>query len=162
MGAEIFPASAGGAAFVCKQSVAGQLALPTAAGAAVSLTAGGGTWGSWAQVVSSTVAEYYLTGVTAWGVANFASHHLRVQVGIGAAGAESVLGEVVVPPLADNSYNSPVHWQCSGTQLFVGPLRVPISTRIAVRGNAYGVASSLALGASVMVLAVPYTSIEGN
>lgn len=160
MGAGIFPASAGGAAFVCKQSVAGQLALPTAAGAAVSLTAGRDTWGSWAQVVSSSAAEYYLTGVTAWGGLNRPSHHLRVQVGIGAAGAESVLGEVVVPPLADNSYNSPVYWQCSGTQLFVGPLRVPISTRIAVRGLAWGASSSL--GASVMVLAVPYTSIEGN
>ena len=162
MGAGIFPASAGGAAFVCKQSVAGQLALPATTGAAVSLTAMAGTWGSWAQVVSSTVAEYYLTGVTAWGVTDRASHHLRVQVGIGAAGAESVLGEVVVPPLVEFSYSSPAYWQCSGTQLFVGPLRVPISTRIAVRGLAPGVVSSHGLGASVMVLAVPYTSIEGN
>ena len=39
MGSSIFPASGDGAAFVCKQSVAGQLALPTAAGAAVSLAA---------------------------------------------------------------------------------------------------------------------------
>lgn len=161
MGAGIFPASAGGAAFVCKQSVAGQLALPTAAGAAVSLTAGRGTWGSWAQVVSSSAAEYYLTGVTAWGVTNTASqHHLRIQVGAGAAAAETVLGEVVIPPRIETVYSTPNSWYCTGSEPFLAPLRVPISTRLAVRGLAWGAASSL--GASVMVLAVPYTSIEGN
>jgi hypothetical protein len=160
VGASIFPATGGGSAFVCKQSTAGQLALPTAAGAGVSVTAPDSSWGSWAQVVASSAAEYFLTGVTVWGAPKPTAHHLRIQVGSGSAGSETTLGEVVVPPSILVAYSTPTGWACSGTELFAAPLRVPISTRIAVRGMVYNVTGTLA--ASLMVLAVPYTAIEGN
>lgn len=158
MGADIFPAAAGGSAFVCKQSTRGQLALPTAG--PVTISAPTGSWGSWVQVVSSSASEYYLCAIAAWGGSSNTGWFLRVEVGYGAAGAEQTLGEVIIAPYAETAYSTPTWWMCSGVEQFDGRLRVPISTRIAVRGTAPGAPSTQSL--SAMVLATPYTSIEGN
>lgn len=152
MGSSIFPASNAGR-LVCKQSTAGQLGLPTTG--AVVISGSHTAWPAWAQLVASTAAEYYLTGLTAWAESSVVAHYLRVQVGTGAAGAETVMGEVVLPAALDGN-----NYRVAGHGVFAAPLRIPISTRVAVRAWVPGAAAGLSV--VLMALATPYAAVEGN
>ena len=152
MGSSIFPASNAGR-LVCKPSTAGQLGLPTTG--AVVISASNSAWPAWSTLLASTAAEYYLTGLTAWATYSAVAYYLRIQVGTGAAGAETVMGEVVLPTdLAGSNYRA------AGHGVFAAPLRIPISTRLAVRAWVPGAAAGLST--VLMALATPYAAVEGN
>ena len=139
---------------VAKAATLSQIVLPNSGG--TSVTAGSAAYGSWAQVVASSAAEYYIVG------AHFVTNHsggtgvydYLLDIGTGGSGSETVLA----------TESAGYAWTASGTAYGVldfrltVPLRVPVSSRIAVR--AYGPSGSITL--SGWLKAVVYTAVEGN
>ena len=90
--------------------------------ASVTCTSGAGSYGSWVQVTAATAAAIYLLLLRA-GEASSLAAYISVDIGIGAAGAETVIATI---PL--------YHASGEGVALnLAGVLPIAISTRIAVR-----------------------------
>ena len=111
---------------------------------------------SYAQVVASSAAEYYIVGVAYRGGSGSGysgQHFIRCQIGIGASGSE-----VSVAKLSVGCQSVAAGTLVAGTLWIPVPIRVATGTRIAARfEDPLGTATYTA---DLMV--VPYTSVEGN
>ena len=115
-------------ASILTQSSQGTTRVGAAQGTAV--TPGSGTKGSWTQVIASTDAPTVGIYVNLnSGNTSGALRSIVVDIGIGLAGSEVVL----IPDILAGGAGS---YSTSGGKAYYFPIRVPIASRISVRGRA--------------------------
>lgn len=111
-----------------KTAGVGHFQIPTAPAAGASVTSGASNvyTTSAVQLIASTVAALFITGIFVEEAAVSAGTYISVQLMIGTAGSETVIGQYLVGPSTGSTVTRTY-------RPIFPPIPVPISTRIAVK-----------------------------
>lgn len=148
---------------ITKSNAAGSTVLYSSSGAFAPGVNGSGVYSPWLQVDGSLSADTLITGISvvaAIGLAGL-SHPVTVDVGIGGAGSEAVIGTVQVVGFVPANGTASASWLLGGFAEFQPWLRVAPGQRVAIRGK---VKTDTATGVyhDVVIFSMPYANLEGN
>lgn len=122
-----------------KTAGVGHFTIPTAPAAGTSCTSGAANvfTTTYVQMIASTVAASYITGLYVEEAAISAATYIAVQIATGGAGSETIVGQYLVAPVTGSTVT-----RCY--RPIYPPIPVAISTRIAVKtADSVGAAAKL-------------------
>lgn len=123
------PQSSGGGSSGLKTASGGYFLIPTgpAVGTTVAQSISANTYGSWVEMIASTEAAIYVVGISLKPDGQAGDTYYQVDVGTGAAAAETSVGEAKFSGLSTVVGYTPYEF------MFPFPIPVATATRIACR-----------------------------